>query len=244
MDMDVGRLVEMSARSFHEAVRLAARNGADKSVLELWGFIEARPWRDKDGQWQFQNMRKFLRGFQIVSNRESDDLDAEGNASQHVPIVRRLSWVVTILEAQLDRNTSMATEELLKRSDAQGSAGLMLAQYVANFSAYFATNAMRYKDLKLPGGVVQCDVQGSIQLYDTKAVISVGEVKRSGSGYGEGINQLKERIAVLEWAVKCLRPKVTNFVKAGHLYMPLGTIKKQQAPVDSQELTIQLHTFI
>ncbi len=65
-----------------------------------------------------------------------------------------------------------------------------------------------------------------MQLYDTKAVISVGEVKRSGSGDGEGINQLKECIAVLEWAVKCICPKVTNFVTAGHLYMPLGTINK------------------
>ena len=83
-----------------------------------------------------------------------------------------------------------------------------------------------------------------MQLYDTKAVISVGEVKGSGSGYGEGINQLKERIAVLEWAVKRIHPKVTNFVTAGHLYMPLGTIKKQQTSVDSQELTIQLHAFI
>ncbi|KAL0018891.1 hypothetical protein WJX77_003537 [Trebouxia sp. C0004] len=35
-----------------------------------------------------------------------------------------------------------------------------------------------------------------MQLYGTKAVISVGEIKRSGSGHGEGIKQLKERIAV------------------------------------------------
>lgn len=78
-----------------------------------------------------------------------------------------------------------------------------------------------------------------MQLYNTNAVICVGKVKRSGSGYGEGITQLKERIAVLEWPFKCIRPKVT----AGHLYMPLGTMKEQQAPVDSEELTIQLHTF-
>ena len=77
-----------------------------------------------------------------------------------------------------------------------------------------------------------------MQLYTTKAVISVGEVKRSGSGYGEGLNQLKERIAVLEWAIKCVRPQVTLFVKAGHLYMPLGTIKEQQGPVENEELTI------
>ncbi|KAL0033242.1 hypothetical protein WJX77_000203 [Trebouxia sp. C0004] len=92
----------------------------------------------------------------------------EGNGTQHVPVVLG------------------------------GSAELMLAQYAASPSAYFAPSAMRYKDLKLPGGVVQCDVQGSIHLYNTKAVISVGEVKRSGSGYGEGIKQLKEYIAVLE----------------------------------------------
>lgn len=119
----------------------------------------------------------------------------------------------------------------------------MLAQYAASPSAYFAPTAMRYKDLNLPGGVVQCDVQGSIQLYDTKA-ISVGEVKRSGSGYGEGIKQLKERIAILEWAVKCIRPKVTNFVTAEHLYMPLWDHQRAANPVDSQELTIQLHGFI
>lgn len=81
-----------------------------------------------------------------------------------VPVVKRLSWVVTVFEAQLDVKTRLATEELLKRTDAQGSAGLMLAQHAANSSAYFVPSALQYKDLELPAGVVQCDVQGSIQV--------------------------------------------------------------------------------
>lgn len=92
--------------------------------------------------------------------------------------------------------------------------------------------------------IARSDPMCCMQLYTTKAVISVGEVKRSGFGYGEGLNQLKERIAVLEWAIKCVRPQVTHIVKAGHSYMPLGTIKEQQGPVENEEFTIQLHAFV
>ena len=75
-----------------------------------------------------------------------------------------LSWVVTILEAEIGCDIRLATEELLKRTDPQGSAGLMFAQYAANPSAYFSPSASRYRDLTLPAGVVQCDVRGSIQV--------------------------------------------------------------------------------
>lgn len=109
-------------------------------------------------------MEKFLQGFKIVSNSESADLDAEGNGTQHVPVVKRLSWAVRIFEAQIGSKVHLATEQLLKRTDPQGSAGLMPAQHAASPSAYFVPSAMQYKDLKLPGGAVQCDVQGSIQV--------------------------------------------------------------------------------
>jgi len=72
-------------------------------VQELWDSIKALPWHE-EGEWQFQNMRKFLHDFEIFSKRESDS-DSEGNGTQHVPVVKRLSWAVTILEAQLDLNT-------------------------------------------------------------------------------------------------------------------------------------------
>ena len=109
-------------------------------------------------------MRKFLNGFRHVSNSQTADLDAEGNGARHVPVVKRLSWAVSVLEAQTSGNTRLATDELLKRTDPQGSAGLMLAQHAADPSAYFSPDALGYKDLKLPAGVVQCDVQGSIQV--------------------------------------------------------------------------------
>ena len=44
---------------------------------------------------------KFHQGSKIVSNRESADIDAEGNGTQHVPVVKQLSWAVAILEAQI-----------------------------------------------------------------------------------------------------------------------------------------------
>lgn len=46
-----------------------------------------------------KNMRQFLQSFRVVSNRQSADLDAEGNGTQHVPVVKRLSWAVKVLEA-------------------------------------------------------------------------------------------------------------------------------------------------
>lgn len=34
-----------------------------------------------------KNMRQFLQSFRVVSNRQSADVDAEGNGTQHVPVV-------------------------------------------------------------------------------------------------------------------------------------------------------------
>lgn len=65
-------------------------------------------------------MRNFLQGFRRVSNSESADLGTESTGAGHVPVVKRLSWAVTILEAQIGCDIRLATEdcsrELIRRA--------------------------------------------------------------------------------------------------------------------------------
>lgn len=56
------------------------------------------------------------------------------------------------------------------------------------------------------------------QVYGTKAMINVGEIKRNDKDYGNAKHQLKERLRLLRWAIKVLYPETTVFVQVGHIY--------------------------
>ena len=53
------------------------------------------------------------------------------------------------------------------------------------------------------------------QLFSAKAQLSAGEVKSSSCGFGDGAVQLVRRLALMQWAVKQLRPAIKEFFKVG-----------------------------
>jgi len=54
-----------------------------------------------------------------------------------------------------------------------------------------------------------------LQLFETKAQLSIGEIKSSASSYGAGVVQLERRLALLQWAVQHLRGTIKEFTKVG-----------------------------
>ena len=80
-----------------------------------------------------------------------------------------------------------------------------------------------------------------MQLYPTKALLNVGEIKRSSSGYAKGIDQLKRRLDFMEWAIRKLKPLVVEFVRVGHLYLPKDAAVPGQRPVNDINESIYLH---
>jgi hypothetical protein len=54
-----------------------------------------------------------------------------------------------------------------------------------------------------------------LQLFETKAQLSIGEIKSSTSSYGAGVVQLERRLALLQWAVQHLRGTIKQFTKVG-----------------------------
>jgi hypothetical protein len=71
-----------------------------------------------------------------------------------------------------------------------------------------------------------------------------GKVKSSRADHGVGVRQLQERLALLQWAVRCLRPSIRAFLKVGHLYMPYREVVGLAAPeVTDDHVLVQLHAF-
>lgn len=42
------------------------------------------------------------------------------------------------------------------------------------------------------------------QLYASKALVCVGEVKSSSEGYKYGMKQIQKRLSLMKWAIRCL----------------------------------------
>ena len=50
----------------------------------------------------------------------------------------------------------------------------------------------------------------------------MGEIKRSGRVFRDGVSQLRHRVRLMEWVFRTLNPgpPTLDFVTVGHLYIP------------------------
>ena len=49
---------------------------------------------------------------------------------------------------------------------------------------------------------------GVSQLYEDKAQVDVGEIRRSSAGFSKGVDRLVTRLNLLQWVIQHLKPGV------------------------------------
>lgn len=192
----------------------------DVGLVELRDLLQQHPWFNEEGVLDAQSLGRWI-------GKLGD------NHSNLRKVVGGVKRVVN------PTHPKTACDELLA-SDLDGSMGILLAQFDADEEQYCTSELRKYEDLELPSWRVQCDVQGNImvgvqhhsnlvvtvlihgltvpfspQLFSAEAQLSVGEVKSSSSGFGDGVVQLVRRLALMQWTVKQLRPAIKEFFKVG-----------------------------
>ena len=82
-----------------------------------------------------------------------------------------------------------------------------------------------------------------MQVFVDKALINMGEIKRSRRGASEGVSQLRHRLLLMEWVVSTQhRGQVKlNFVNVGHLYIPKEEAGQLTVSDVKADLNIHVH---